>query len=150
MEIQELSASWGHGGVEREEMWSCAELHFCMSFTPRTTQRMLRTQGNACTTVKAGAVFCMDRQNVPAFLEVIFNHLWLCMVHYKHQSFSISAVKSICLPEIKYKSFFFIGGSQLLLTQKSGMYCVCRSLGVSMHCRHWPTITANNQIDIQA
>lgn len=83
VEIQELSASWGHGGVEREEMWSCAE-QFCMCFTPRTTQRMLRTQGNACTTVKAGAVFYVDGQNVPAFLEVIFNHLWLCMVHYKH------------------------------------------------------------------
>lgn len=89
VEIQELSASWGHGGVEREEMWSCAELQFCMCFTSRTTQRMLRTQGNACTTVKAGAVFCVDGENVPAFLEVIFNHLWLCMVHYKHQPFSI-------------------------------------------------------------
>lgn len=31
----------------------------------------------------------VDGENVPAFLEVIFNHLWLCMVHYKHQPFSI-------------------------------------------------------------
>lgn len=106
VEIQGLSASWGHGGVEREEMWSCAELQFCMCFTPRTTQRMLRTQGNACTTVKAGASVWMDKMS-RLFLKwylIIYGCVWFTT---STNSFPYACSKIYLPPRNKVQIFFF-------------------------------------------